>query len=146
MGSYKSYNPEGKKTDMDYLRLQGEIGGVTIDNTAYMYAYVNKTVSATDITQTASDITKLTTESIGKVTVNGVLFNDDVPGYTKQNAYRVYGDILRLADDFNFGGLTGQIRTGVWWEGSASQRPAQGFRHQPLRRQWLRSLARQECL
>ena len=43
-------------------------------------------------------------------------FPNDVPGYTKQNAYRVWGNIFRASDDFDFGWLTGQVRAGVWWE------------------------------
>ena len=111
---------------MDYLRLQGSIAGISIDDTAYMYAYVNKTVSATNIEQTQADINNGVTEGLGTI-VNGVKFANDVPGYTKQNAYRVWGNILRLADDFDLGWLTGQVRTGLWWEGSASQRQRKDF-------------------
>jgi iron complex outermembrane receptor protein len=52
---------------------------------------------------------------------------NDVPGYTKQNAYRVWGDIARFADDFDFGWLTGQFRAGIWWESSATQRQRSDF-------------------
>ena len=120
-GTYQAYNPEGKKTDMDYLRLQGAIGSVSIDDKAYTYAYVNKTFSATNATQTEADILNNVSEGAGAV-VNGVKFAKDVPGYTKQNAYRVWGNILRLSDDFDFGWLTGQLRGGLWWESSATQR------------------------
>ena len=45
-GTYAPYNHVHKKTDLDYLRLQGDLGnGFTIDNTSYTYAYVNKTLS-----------------------------------------------------------------------------------------------------
>ena len=54
-------------------------------------------------------------------------FPNDVPGYTKQNAYRNWGDILRLSDDYDFGWLKGQVRTGVWWEHSSSQRERSDF-------------------
>ena len=126
LGTYFAYNPEGKKTDMDYARLQGDVGQVHIDNTAYTYAYVNKTISSTDILQTQADITAGITEGLGTI-VGGVPFKTDVPGYTKQNAYRVWGDIFRLADDFDFGWLTGQLRGGVWWESSATQRQRSDF-------------------
>ena len=56
LATYQAYNPEGKKTDMDYLRLQGDMGQLNIDDTAYTYAYVNKTVSSTNPEQTAADI------------------------------------------------------------------------------------------
>jgi iron complex outermembrane receptor protein len=121
LATYQAYNPEHKKTDMDYARLQGKIGGITIDNTSYTYAYVNKTISATNIEQTAADIANNVTEGLGTV-VNGVKHPLDVPGYTKQNAYRVWGNVFRASDDFDFGWLTGQVRAGVWWEAQASQR------------------------
>jgi len=121
LATYQLYNPEHKKTDMDYLRLQGKIGDISIDDTGYSYAYVNKTISATNIEQTTADINSGVTEGLGTV-VNGVKFANDVPGYTKQNAYRVWGNIFRASDDFNFGWLTGQVRAGVWWEDAATQR------------------------
>ena len=84
------------------LRLQGDLGnGITIDNTAYTYAYVNKTLSTTIGQQTAADIAKGITEGNGTI-VNGVTFTNDVPGYTKQNAYRVWGNIFRACRGFRF--------------------------------------------
>jgi iron complex outermembrane receptor protein len=138
-GTYAPYNHVHKKTDMDYLRLQGDLGnGIKIDNTAYTYAYVNKTLSTTSVLQTATDIANGVTEGncaagtpgcVPNKTsapfgtfVNGVNFPSDVPGYTKQNAYRNWGDIFRASDDFDLGWLTGQVRAGVWWEHSSSQR------------------------
>ena len=48
-GTYAPYNHVHKKTDLDYLRLQGDLGhGITIDNTFYTYAYTNKTLSTLD--------------------------------------------------------------------------------------------------
>ena len=125
-GNYKLYNHVHKKTDMDYLRLQGDIGnGLTIDNTFYTYAYVNKTLSTTSILQTQANINANTAGGItsgnGSI-VGNVFFPNDVPGYTKQNAFRMWGDIFRVSQDFNFGWLSGQLRAGIWWENSASQR------------------------
>ncbi len=121
-GTYAPYNHVHKKTDMDYVRLQGDLGnGIKIDNTAYTYAYVNKTLSTTSVMQTATDIAAGITEGNGTI-VNGIKFPNDVPGYTKQNAYRNWGDIFRASDDFDLGWITGQVRAGVWWEHSSSQR------------------------
>jgi iron complex outermembrane receptor protein len=121
-GTYAGYNHVHKKTDMDYLRLEGDVGnGLRIDNTFYTYAYVNKTMSTLSVLQNASDIAKGITESNGTI-VGGVKFANDVPGYTKQNAYRVWGNIFRASQDFDFGWITGQVRAGVWWESSTSQR------------------------
>ena len=126
-GTYAPYNHVHKKTDLDYLRLQGDLGnGFTIDNTAYTYAYTNKTLSTLTIQQTAADIVKGITETNGTI-VGGVKFPNDIPGYTKQNAYRVWGNVFRGAKDFDFGWLTGQLRAGVWWESSVSQRARSDF-------------------
>jgi iron complex outermembrane receptor protein len=126
-GTYAPYNHVHKKTDMDYLRLQGDLGnGIKIDNTFYTLAYVNKTLSTTSVMQTAADITAGITEGNGSI-VNGVSFKNDVPGYTKQNAYRNWGNIFRISDDFDLGWLTGQVRAGVWWESSRSQRARSDF-------------------
>ncbi|HMH65760.1 MAG TPA: TonB-dependent receptor, partial [Rhizomicrobium sp.] len=126
-GTYAPYNHVHKKTDLDYLRLQGDLGnGFTIDNTAYTYAYTNKTLSTLDVLQTAADITKGITETNGTI-VGGKSFANDVPGYTKQNAYRVWGNVFRGSKDFDFGWLKGQVRAGVWWESSVSQRARSDF-------------------
>ncbi len=120
-GTYQAYNFVSKKTDMDYVRLDGSFAGFALDDTAYSYAYVNKTVTATNIEQTAADIAKNITEGNGTI-VGGQKIAGDVPGYTKKNAYRVWGNILRLSRDYDFGWISGQVRTGVWWEDAATQR------------------------
>jgi iron complex outermembrane receptor protein len=126
-GTYAPYNHVHKKTDLDYFRLQGDLGdGFTIDNTSYTYAYTNKTLSTLTIQQTAADIAKGITETNGTV-VGGTKFPNDIPGYTKQNAYRVWGNIFRVSKDFDFGWLKGQVRTGAWWESSTSQRARSDF-------------------
>ncbi|HWX89893.1 MAG TPA: TonB-dependent receptor, partial [Rhizomicrobium sp.] len=126
-GTYAPYNHVHKKTDMDYLRLQGDLGwGIKIDNTFYTYAYVNKTLSTLDVLQTAADIKAGITETNGTI-VGGVPFKNDIPGYTKQNAYRNWGNVFRASKDFDFGWLTGQVRAGVWWESSTSQRARSDF-------------------
>jgi len=126
-GTYAPYNHVHKKTDMDYLRLQGDLGnGIKIDDTFYTYAYVNKTLSTTSVLQTAANIAAGITQGNGSI-VNGVSFPNDVPGYTKQNAYRNWGNIFRASDDFDFGWITGQVRAGVWWEHSSSQRARSDF-------------------
>lgn len=121
-GTYAFYNHVHKKTDMDYLRLQGALGwGVDIDDTGYTYAYVNKTLSTTSVQQTLASLNAGITQGNGSV-VGGVKFPNDVPGYAKQNAYRVWGNIFRASKDYDFGWLVGQVRGGVWWETSVSQR------------------------
>jgi iron complex outermembrane receptor protein len=127
LGNYAPYNHVHKKTDMDYMRLQGDLGnGFAIDNTLYTYDYRNKTLSTLSIQQTTANIAAGITQGNGTI-VNGVPYKNDIPGYTKQNAFRNYGDIFRVSKDFDFGWLTGQLRTGVWWEASSSQRARSDF-------------------
>ena len=122
LATYQAYSSQNKKTDMDYIRLEGDVfGSLHVDNQAYTYAYVNKTISSTNIEQTAADIAANITEGLGTI-VGGKAFKNDVPGYTKQNAYRVWGDMFRLSQDYDFGWLTGQVRAGIWWESQATQR------------------------
>ena len=65
-----------------------------MDDTAYTYAYVNKTVTATigraDGGRYPPAIPKATAPSS-----MAAQFTTDVPGYTKQNAYRIWGNIFR---------------------------------------------------
>jgi iron complex outermembrane receptor protein len=120
--TYAAYNPEQKQTDMDYIRLRGDISNAThFDDQAYTYAYVNQTVTTTNITQTMANIIAGTFQSPG-TKVGGVSHPNDIPGYTKLNAYRVWGNILRANFDFDFGSVTGQLRTGLWSEWAATQR------------------------
>lgn len=124
---YYDYNYANKITDMDYVRLRGDVTDwLSVDDQAYTYAYVNKTVSVTSTQQTVSGGklvwktigTKLVDPSTGKVTSIAT----DIPGYTKLNAYRVWGNVFRATADFDAGWLTGQVRAGVWWEGQATER------------------------
>ncbi len=168
--TFAAYSHQNKITDMDYLRLKGEVTeNFHVDDQAYTYAYVNKTVTTTNITQTQCDITPgatigtlvcpgvlggpQTAEGLGTATggtvsqvgtaknpvylvgpnalgtaitggtVTGAVANKtDIAGYTKLNAYRVWGNTLRASWDYEFGRITGQLRAGVWWEDAATQR------------------------
>ncbi|GAA0525066.1 iron complex outermembrane receptor protein [Rhizomicrobium palustre] len=124
---YYGYNYADKITDMDYVRLRGAVTDwLSIDDQAYTYAYVNKTVTTTSTQQTFSGNalawktigTSLIDPNTSKVTK----FANDLPGYTKLNAYRVWGNVFRASADFTAGPVTGQIRAGVWWEGQATER------------------------
>jgi iron complex outermembrane recepter protein len=133
--TYTPYNYTSKHTDMDYMRLQGDQWGIKVDNTTYSYAYWNHTFSPAAQTQTLADINADTSQGNWTATlpngekangllspVNGPAPADGILAYTKENAYRVYGDILRLAEDYDLGWINGQIREGVWWETQATHR------------------------
>ena len=79
-GNYAFYNHVHKKTDMDYARLQGDLGnGFSIDNTLYTYDYRNKTLSTTSVQQTTANIAAGITQGNGTI-VGNVSFPNDVPG------------------------------------------------------------------
>lgn len=103
--TYFAFNTVKKHSAMEYARLNGEITeSLHLENTLYSYYYSNHTVSAADVTGTASP--------------SKTLPKGDIPGYFKLNYYHVYGDILRLNQDLPFG----TIRAGVWLETSKSKR------------------------
>lgn len=129
--TFYRYNYDNKLTDMEYIKLEGEIiPGVSVSDQAYTYAYINKTVTTTETQQTEEDIENgtwgdgKTMKGKGQpgTTVDGVDYESDIPGYTKLNAYRVWGNIIKAAYDFDISGITGQVRGGFWWEGQATQR------------------------
>lgn len=120
---YYWYNYADKITDMDYVRLRGTVTDwLSVDDQVYTYAYVNKTLTSTDTRQTAAKIAADSWNTIGTQDSTGKKYTADVPGYTKLNAYRVWGNVFRAAADFDFGMVTGQMRAGVWWEGQGTER------------------------
>jgi iron complex outermembrane receptor protein len=129
--TYSPYNYTSKHTDMDYARIDGDQFGVKLDNTFYTYAYWNHTFSPNNQTQTLADIQNGTSEgNYGPGSPNSDLYlangtkdpNNAILAYTKENAYRAYGDILRLSEDYDFGWINGQVREGMWWETQATPR------------------------
>ena len=125
--TYQAYNYTAKSTDFEYVKLDGELGkGLTIQNTGYTYAYWNHTFSPNSQTQTLPQIqadTSGDTLSGNKATdINGKNQPNDLLAYDKQNAYRVWGDVFRVAQDYDFGGVTGQARVGIWYEAQATHR------------------------
>jgi iron complex outermembrane receptor protein len=130
--TFTGYNPEHKETDMEYLRLRGDVTDFFhVEDQFYTYAYVNKTTTTTTVGQTQANILSAAgfppvpgtpiAQGLGTV-VGGVKFPNDNPGYTKLNAYRVWGNTLRTAWDYDFGWVSGQLRVGLWSEWSATQR------------------------
>jgi iron complex outermembrane receptor protein len=87
---YFGYNHTNKVTDFGIVKLEAQIApGSVFENRAYTYYYDNETLSANDVT--VFDKTKLSTTN-----VNGTVIKGDVPGYTKTNKYRVFGDIAKV--------------------------------------------------
>jgi iron complex outermembrane receptor protein len=123
--TYYAYNYTTKATDMEYIRLQGTIiEGFKIDNQAYTYAYWNHTMSPNSQIQTAAQILGNTSADNQTLTLlnGGAKIPNQLLSYDKVNRYRVYGDILRLSEDYDFGWVSGQVREGAWLETQRTNR------------------------
>jgi iron complex outermembrane receptor protein len=106
--NYYKYNVVNKHTYFNYARLSGDVtSSLRLENTLYSYYYKNDTESALDATLSPADIAaskglQITYTPGGKPTVNG-----HIPGYTKLNVYKIYGDILHLDQELPWGGDQG---------------------------------------
>jgi len=122
--TYYAYNYTSKATDIEYLRETGTItDGLKLDNTTYTYAYWNHTFSPNSQTQTLAQIAAGTSGDNQTVTLlNGTKIPNQLLAYDKENRYRVWGDILRVSQDYDFGWVNGQVRTGVWLETQETNR------------------------
>lgn len=109
---YYGYNHTDKTTDFEIIKLEANLSANAVfENRAYTYYYDNETLSANDVTTLPG--AAYTTKSASGATIKG-----DIPGYTKTNKYRVYGDIAKVRVDFGFGALT----AGAWLEFSHTYR------------------------
>lgn len=98
---YYRYNRTTKVTDFEIAKLEAQVTpGIAFEDTAYTYYYDNETLSANDVTIPA-DTVQSTTDATGKKIAG------HIPGYTKTNKYRVWGDIAKVKVDLaSFATLT----------------------------------------
>ena len=90
----------------------------TFENRAYTYSYDNETLSGNDVTLFATaTAAQIATANVVTLTP-GAKAVAGVPGYTKTNKYRVFGDIAKTRIDFGFGAIT----AGAWLEWSNTYR------------------------
>ncbi len=124
----QDWNWTNKTTDFEIARLQLNISdNITLDNKWYTYFYKNFTVSAADtttpcttalVTQTTCGGYSTKLQGTGLGGGGGVSVVGNIPGYTKVNQYRMWGDILQFTVKTGFG--IGKI--GAWFERSESHR------------------------
>lgn len=114
---YYGYNYTNKTTDFEIVKLEANLApGAVFENRAYTYYYDNETLSANDVTTLPSAVYITTTNPNGTAPT---VPNGDVPGYTKTNKYRVYGNIAKVRIDLApFATLT----AGAWLEWSDTYR------------------------
>jgi len=122
--NYSGYNHTRKTTDFEVAKLEADIAPNTVfENRAYTYSYDNETLSGNDVTLFATPSPSRTAAqniAAGNVVTltPGGAATLGVPGYTKTNKYRVYGDIAKLRVDIGFGAIT----AGAWIEHSDTYR------------------------
>jgi iron complex outermembrane receptor protein len=111
--TFYGYNLVTKHTYFNYVKLNGDITpSLKLEDTVYSYYYKNDTESALDPTLSPTDIANKTGLAITQVPGGKPVVNGHVPGYTKLNVYKIYGDILHLDQELPFG----MIKAGVWLE------------------------------
>ena len=111
--TYYKYNLVTKHTYFNYAKLTGDVTpSLKLENTLYSYYYKNDTESALDPTLSPTDIADKTGLQITQVPGGKPVVNGHVPGYTKLNVYKIYGNILHLDQELPFG----MIKAGLWLE------------------------------
>ncbi|KQM21584.1 TonB-dependent receptor [Novosphingobium sp. Leaf2] len=117
--NYYKYNHTHKTTDFELVKFEANIApGSTFENRAYTYSYDNETLSGNDPTLYATATpAQIAAANVVTLTPGGKAVAG-VPGYTKTNKYRVFGDIAKARLDFGFGSLT----AGTWIEWSNTYR------------------------
>ena len=122
------FNNSQKATDMEYIKLEGDVLGLHLDNTMYTYSYwypqyqnngANQTLEGTAGQATTPYKVSIPNGPLGltksSVTIPGIN-PGDIIGYIKFNNYRAYGDILKVSKDFDAGIASGTLRAGIWAE------------------------------
>ncbi|PJG48552.1 TonB-dependent receptor [Sphingobium sp. LB126] len=114
--TYSGYNHTHKTTDFEIVKLEANIApGSTFENRAYTYSYDNETLSGNDVTlfATATPTQIATANMVALDPAHPKTLTVGVPGYTKTNKYRVWGDIAKAKVQLtDFATLTG----GLWIE------------------------------
>ncbi len=106
------WNWEKKQTDFEYLDLKYQVTpSMSVEDQPYTYWYSNKTKSTNDLTGLVGGFNTSPPMAKGSNP-------NDIGGYDKLNDYRVYGDIVRLNQQWSFG----ELRIGALGEGSSTER------------------------
>ena len=118
--NYFGYNTTRKTTDFEIVKFEADLApGSTFENRAYTYSYDNETLSSNDPTlYGTADAATIAKANLVTLTPGSKTQSVGIPGYTKSNKYRVFGDIAKVRLDFGFGALT----AGAWIEWSNTYR------------------------
>jgi iron complex outermembrane receptor protein len=124
--AYYQYNHIRKSTDMEYARIESNLGGGwSIDNNLYTYAYKNYTVAGANPDEADPALLAPCGTLDGGVALEPTVCSGhkgspagDVPGNDKLNQYRVQGDIFKATYETS----AGLLRFGAWLEASHTHR------------------------
>lgn len=117
--TFYGYNSTRKTTDFEIVKFEADLApGSTFENRAYTYSYDNETLSGNDVTLYATADAATIAKANVVTLAPGAKAVAGIPGYTKTNKYRMFGDIAKTRLDFGFGALT----AGAWIEWSNTYR------------------------
>jgi len=119
--AYFRFNNDHITTDMDYLDLTSALGdGWLYDGKIYTYGYYHHDLNGDDPNGQGVGLSGTQIVANGDVPnealVNGSLRVGDVPGENFDMAYRSYGTIQRIEDDFHVFGMPTDIKAGAWYD------------------------------
>ena len=120
------WNWTNKTTDFEIARLQVDLTDhISFDNKAYTYFYKNFTISTETSTALCTGVITQTTCGGQSTLLPGApptkpcaTIQGNIPGYTKVNQYRTWGDIAQVNVRTSFG----TAKVGIWYESSSSHR------------------------
>jgi len=118
---------------------------VHVDEKVYTYSYGITPSALAASRKTITDILNNTAEGVTgskAPIVNGVSHSGDIPGYSKENAYRVYATCSPCPRTTRSTISKGQVREGVWWEGQYTHRFRRDFDMTLCNEQGIKSLRR----
>lgn len=118
--NYQGYNRDIISTDIEYLGVQTRLGGWSVDNKLYTYAYNHEGLSGGAGSGNAYVIGANLANFGTAPSANGTslnpagtaLFPNDVPGNHLVNQYRSIGDILRASTMFD----KDKLEVGLWFD------------------------------
>ena len=118
--TYFGYNFTHKKTDFEIAKFEADIAPNSVfENRTYTYSYDNETLSGSDVTLYATASAAALAKANVVTLTQGGTATAGVPGYTKTNKYRVFGDIAKVKVEIaSFASLT----AGAWIEWSNTYR------------------------
>ena len=122
---YVGFNNSQKRTDLEYLDIDGTIHGIHLDNKVYTYAYDYPTYQNNGVNQSGvGNATSGNKGTVGSVVnyPNGHVSPGDVLGYIKYNNYRAIGDTFKAEAAVDAGVFSGLLRAGMWYEVGSNDR------------------------